>query len=210
MSLPDSRKIRLILDLRSNGVIDPDVLASMENLPRELFVPETFRDKAYDDVTLPIGHQQTISRPTTVGLMTQALQLNTRLKVLEIGTGSGYQAAVLAPLCRRLYTVERIGDLFRSAVAKFDELGFSNITAIQGDGSLGWPEQAPFDRIIITAAAEDMPGAVLDQLAIGGVMVVPVGFQEGGQRLWRVTRTEDGEEVEDLGPTHFVPLRQDG
>ena len=208
---PDSRKIRLILDLRSGGVSDTRVLAAMEKLPRELFVPEPFRDQAYENQALPIGQHQTVSQPQVVGLMTQALKVGERMKVLEIGTGSGYQAAVLSPLCRRLYTIERFPELLQQAEERFRRLKLTNITAIVRDGSLGWPEQAPFDRIIVTAAAADVPPVLVDQLAVGGIMVVPVGLGENDadQRLIRVTRTEDGAETEDMGQARFVPLVQD-
>ena len=208
---PDSRKIRLILDLRSGGVSDTRVLAAMEKLPRELFVPEPFRDQAYENQALPIGQHQTVSQPQVVGLMTQALKVGERMKVLEIGTGSGYQAAVLSPLCRRLYTIERFPELLEQAEERFRRLKLTNITAIVRDGSLGWPEQAPFDRIIVTAAAADVPPVLVDQLAVGGIMVVPVGLGENDadQRLIRVTRTEDGAETEDMGQARFVPLVQD-
>ena len=135
-----------------------------------------FQDLAYDDVALPIGYYQTLSQPSTVGRMTQALDLGDRMKVLEIGTGSGYQAAVLAKLCRRLYTIERYPELLKDAEQRFKKLGLVNITTRIGDGSLGWPEQAPFERIIVTAAAADIPDILLKQLAEGGIMIIPVGF----------------------------------
>ena len=204
---PDSRKIRLVLDLRAGGVSDRRVLGAMERVPRELFVPEPFQDKAYDNVALPIGHHQTLSQPLVVGLMTQALDVGPRMKVLEIGTGSGYHAAVTAGLCRRLYTVERHPELLREAEARFAELRLSNITARAGDGTLGWSEQVPFDRILVTAAAADVPVPLIDQLAEGGIMVVPVDDgSDDGRRLIRVRRTGGGAETEDLGPVKFVPL----
>lgn len=208
---PDSRKIRLLLELRSSGVTDTRVLAAMEQCPREMFVPEPFKDKAYENAALPIGQHQTVSQPQVVAQMTQALQVGDRHKVLEVGTGSGYQAAILAPLCRRLYTVERHKDLLDQAEARFQALGITNIVTRAGDGSLGWPEQAPFDRIIVTAAAADVPPVLVDQLAVGGVMVVPVGHGEDDddQRLLRVVRTEDGAEVEDMGQARFVPFIED-
>jgi len=204
---PDSRKIRLILELRRGGVTDTRVSAAMERIPRELFAPEAFRDQAYENATLPIGCAQTLSAPIVVGLMTQALAVGERMKVLEVGTGSGYQAAILARLCRRLYTVERYRDLLAEAEARFAALGITNITARAGDGTRGWPEQAPFERIIITAAASDIPPVLADQLTIGGVMVVPIDDDGGsGQRLYRVTRGDAGFESEDLGEARFVPL----
>lgn len=203
---PNSRKIRLILDLRRGGITDTRVLAAMERVPRETFVPETFRDKAYDNVALPIGHHQVVSQPIVVAAMTQALDVGDRMKVLEIGTGSGYQAAVLARLCRRVYTVERHRALLKEAESRLADLRITNVTTLAGDGTLGWPEQAPFDRIIVTAAAVDVPAILVGQLAIGGLMVVPVGVDEDDQRLIRVRRTEDGAETEDLGGIRFVPL----
>lgn len=207
MSLEEGRA-QLILELRRVGTIDKVVMDAMESVPRELFVPEAIRDKAYENIALPIGHHQTISQPQTVGLMTQALNVGDRMKVLEIGTGSGYQSAVLAPLCRRLYTIERFKELLGKAEERFAKLRLTNITTRCGDGSLGWIEQAPFDRIIVTAAAHDIPPVLVGQLAIDGVMVVPVndGRNENDQRLLRVVRRLDGIETEELGITRFVPL----
>ena len=175
-------------------------------MPRDLFVPEAFKDKAYDNVSLPIGCHQTVSQPLVVALMTQALEVGERMKVLEIGTGSGYQAAVLARLCRRLYTVERHADLLKEAEERFARLRLTNITTQARDGSAGWTEQAPFERIMVTAAAADVPPVLVDQLAVGGVMVVPIGLDDNDQRLVRVCRTADGVETEDMGPVRFVPL----
>jgi protein-L-isoaspartate(D-aspartate) O-methyltransferase len=196
----------MMVELRGGGVSDERVLAAMERLPREMFLTGPFRDRAYENVTLPIGHHQTLSQPVIVGRMTQALDLSERMKVLEVGTGSGYQTAVLAPLCRRVYTQERHPELLRTAVARFDELGITNVTAVAADGSGGWPEQAPFERIMVTAAALDVPPVLLDQLAPGGIMVLPIGTGDEDQRLTRVIRTLDGAETEDLGPVRFVPL----
>lgn len=203
---PDSRKIRLILAMRRSGITDTRVLGAMERIPRDAFVPVTFRDRAYDDVALPIGRHQTISQPSIVARMTQALEVGSRMKVLEVGTGSGYQAAVLAGLCRRLYTIERHRELLDLAERQFSSLRITNITTRLGDGSLGWPEQAPFDRIIVTAAATDMPATLANQLAVGGIMVVPVGITDGDQTLMRVRRTDDGFENETAGSVRFVPL----
>ena len=204
---PESRKIRLILDLRGSGITDTRVLAAMERTPREQFVPEPFSDKAYDNLALPIGHQQTVSQPVVVARMTQALEVGERHKVLEIGTGSGYQAAVLARLCRRLYTVERHAELLRDAEARFAALRIFNITARTADGIGGWAEQAPFDRIVVTAAAEEgMLQTLISQMAVGGVMVLPLGAENGEQRLVRIRRLEVGADTEDLGSVRFVPL----
>lgn len=206
---PDSRKIRLIMALRRNGVTDARVCGAIERLPRELFVPEAFRDQAYEDTALPIGCHQTLSAPIVVGRMTQALALGERMKVLEVGTGSGYHAAVLSKLCRRVYTIERYRELLQEAERRFAALGIGNITWKVGDGTLGWPEQAPFQRIVVTAAANDVPPVLAQQLAIGGVMVVPVDDGVGDPRLLRVRRDESGLDTEDLGPIRFVPLIAD-
>ena len=196
----------LMSDLRDKGVSDDNLLAVMGSLPRHKFLSDLFQDRSYDDVALPIGHHQTLSQPSIVGRMTQALELGDRMKVLEIGTGSGYQAAVLARLCRRLYTVERHPALLEDAERRFQELGLVNITTRLGDGSLGWPEQAPFQRIMVTAAAADIPDILLEQLAEGGIMIVPVGLDENDQHLMRVRRTAADIKTDDLGPTRFVPL----
>lgn len=206
---PDSRKIRLILELRRHGVTDTKVCAVIERLPRELFVPETFLDQAYENTALPIGCHQTLSAPVVVGRMTQALELNERMKVLEVGTGSGYHAAVLSKLCRRVYTVERHRELLEEAEQRLNGLGLTNITCKLGDGTLGWPEQAPFERIVVTAAAMDVPPVLASQLAAGGLMVVPVDDGVGDPRLLRVRRDAQGLETEDLGPIRFVPLIAD-
>jgi protein-L-isoaspartate(D-aspartate) O-methyltransferase len=203
----DARKIRLIMQLRRSGVTDTTVLAVIERLPREAFVPRSFLDQAYEDMALPIGSGQTISQPFVVAMMTQALELHDRLKVLEVGTGSGYQAAVLSRLVRRVYTIERHKPLLRDAEARFHQLGLHNITTRAGDGTKGWPEQAPFDRILVTAAADgDIPKTLTDQLAIGGVMVVPLGNDRRDQRVYRIRRTETGLQREELWPVRFVPL----
>jgi protein-L-isoaspartate(D-aspartate) O-methyltransferase len=203
----DARKIRLIMQLRRSGVTDTAVLAVIERLPREMFVPRSFLDQAYEDMALPIGSGQTISQPLVVAMMTQALELHDRLKVLEIGTGSGYQAAVLSRLVRRVYTIDRHRALLHEAEARFTQLGFHNITTRAGDGTKGWPEQAPFDRILVTAAADgDIPKTLTDQLALGGIMIVPLGNDRRDQRVYRVRRTETGLQREELWPVRFVPL----
>ena len=204
--IAETRKIRLIMELRQGGVTQTDVLTAMEKTPRELFVPELFRENAYENRPLPIGSDQTISQPLIVGLMTQALAPNKRCKVLEIGTGSGYQTVILARLSRRVYSVERIRNLYMDAVGRFDRLGIGNVTARISDGGLGWPEQAPFDRIIVTAAADSVPQALLEQLGIGGSLVIPVGAEGGTQTLWRIGRTAEGFEEEPLTSVRFVPL----
>ncbi len=201
-----ARKIRLIMQLRRAGIADTNVLSAIERIPREAFVPASFQDQAYEDMTLPIGRGQTLSAPSVVALMTQALETDRRIKVLEVGTGSGYQAAVLSRLCRRLYTVERHRELHRVAERRFQELRLYNITARVDDGARGWPEQAPFARIVVTAAAEEVPATLVDQLAPGGIMVVPVGRQGGDQALLRLTRKADGVREEVLDSVRFVPL----
>jgi protein-L-isoaspartate(D-aspartate) O-methyltransferase len=200
------KKVRLIMELRRFGVSDTPVLGAMERVPRELFVPPTFADQAYENVALPIGHGQTISQPLVVALMTQALELGDRHKVFEIGTGCGYQTAVLARLCRRVFTIERYRPLLREAEKRFATLRLHNITCRFGDGTKGWPEQAPFDRIIVTAAAAELPRALADSLAPGGVLVAPVGEERREQQLVRLRRTETGFATEELGLVRFVPL----
>jgi protein-L-isoaspartate(D-aspartate) O-methyltransferase len=200
------RTMRFLFALRSRGVTDARVLTAMERVDRGAFVRGHFADRAYEDMPLPIACGQTISQPSVVGLMTQALAPGPRDTVLEIGTGSGYQAAVLSQLCRRVYTVDRHRRLVREAVALFAELGLANITAIAADGSRGLPEQGPFDRILVTAAAEDPPGPLLSQLKIGGIMVLPVGQSDTVQQLIRVTRQAGGFDYQELRPVRFVPL----
>ena len=204
--MPDTRMIQLVMALRRAGVSDKQVLMAIERTPRELFVPEGFVDQAFENRPLPIDCGQTISQPFVVAAMTEALKLDDRCKVLEIGTGSGYQAAVLARLARRVYTVERYRTLAKEAEARFNALRLSNIVTRIGDGSLGWPEQAPFDRIIVTAAAAARPDTLLDQLKPGGICVAPV--QNGSvQTLMRYDKSEDGEVTETaLFDVRFVPL----
>jgi protein-L-isoaspartate(D-aspartate) O-methyltransferase len=202
----EARKIRLLMELRRAGIGDARVLGALERVPREAFVLPSFADQAYDNNALPITHGQTISQPYVVAFMTEALEVGERMRVLEIGTGSGYQAAVLSHLCRRVYTIERYRALLREAETRFQELGLHNITTRFGDGMEGWPEQAPFDRIIVTAAAEDVPKPLLEQLGEDGVMVIPVGREGWGQDVLRIRRTPEGFESEALLPVRFVPL----
>ena len=201
-----TKKVRLILALRKSGITNTEVLAAMERVPRERFVPEAFRDRAYEDTALPIGHGQTVSQPQIVARMIEALAAHDRVKLLEIGTGSGYQTAILSRLCRRVYTIERHRDLSRAAERRFSALDRHNITTKVGDGMLGWPEQAPFSHIIVSAAASDMPPLLADQLAVGGVMILPIGDERRDQRIARVVRGESGYDVEDWGPVRFLPL----
>lgn len=202
----DPRAMQLVLELRQNGITDDKLIEVMEHLPRDLFVHQAFKAQSYENLALPIGYHQTVSQPHVVALMTQSLELNDRCKVLEIGTGSGYQAAVLAPLCRRLYSIERHKPLLLEAEERFKHLRIHNITTRFGDGSKGWPEQAPFDRIIVTAAAIDIPPILVDQLAVGGIMVVPIGDDQHDQRLVKVVRTENDTKISDLGWVRFVPF----
>ena len=199
-------KMQFLFALRSKGVMDKRVLEAMERVDRGDFLKGIFAGRAYEDMPLPIACGQTISQPSVVGLMTQALDVQPRDKVLEVGTGSGYQAAILSQLARRVYTVERHKRLVREARAVFDQMGLVNVTAFTADGSYGLPDQAPFDRIIVTAAAEDAPGPLLAQLRVGGIMVVPVGQSDAVQSLIKVTRGENGFDYEELLPVRFVPL----
>ncbi|MEM7073791.1 MAG: protein-L-isoaspartate(D-aspartate) O-methyltransferase [Pseudomonadota bacterium] len=200
------RKMQFLFALRSRGVTDKAVLTAMEQVDRGAFVRGHFAGRAYEDVPLPIACGQTISQPSVVGLMTQALRTSPRDKILEVGTGSGYQAAILSQLVRRVYTVDRHRSLVTEAAALFTRLDLSNITALLADGSFGLPDQAPFDRILVTAAAEDPPGPLLAQLKIGGIMVLPVGQSDAVQSLIRVVRTEQGFDYDELTPVRFVPL----
>ncbi len=200
------RKMRFLFALRSRGVTDARVLTAMEKVDRGLFVKGVFAARAYEDMPLPIACGQTISQPSVVGLMTQALNISPRDTVLEVGTGSGYQAAILSELARRVYTVDRHRRLSQEAAEVFRQLKLNNVTTITADGSHGLPDQAPFDRILVTAAAEDPPGPLLAQLKPGGIMVLPVGQSDAVQSLIKVTRTETGFDYEELRPVRFVPL----
>jgi len=202
-TLPE--RIRLLMKLRNAGVTDTRVLSAMESIPREMFVPDSFRDKAYEDTALPIDSCQTISQPSVVAWMTWALSVSDRMRVLEIGTGSGYQAAILSRLCRMVYTVERHKDLLRVAEGRFKALHLTNILTQAGDGSKGWKVAAPFDRIIVTAAAHAVPAALIEQLAEGGVMVIPVG-SDTEQLLLRIEKTSEGIKQQHLMDVRFVPL----
>ncbi|HKW54430.1 MAG TPA: protein-L-isoaspartate(D-aspartate) O-methyltransferase [Stellaceae bacterium] len=206
MSEAAPKVLRLLMELRGLGVSDARVLGALERVPREIFVPAAFKDQAYENVALPIGHGQTISQPLVVALMTEALEVGERHKVLEIGTGSGYQTAVLARLCRRVFSIERHRALLKEAEKRFAELRLHNVTSRFGDGTKGWPEQAPFDRIIVTAAAPELPGKLLGSLAEGGVLVAPVGEERRDQRLIRIRRKGGTSITEELGPVRFVPL----
>lgn len=210
-----SKKIRLVMHLRQAGIMDTNVLSAIERIPREKFVTPAMIDQAWEDIAIPIGRGQTISQPFVVAKMTEALELTDRHKVLEIGTGSGYQACILSRLCRRVYSIERHRPLLEGAEKIFSDLHIRNITAICADGMKGWPkihgiDQAPFDRVIVTAAArEKPPAALIDQLVVGGIMIIPVGGP-GEQVLRRyVKESEDTYSYCDVMDVRFVPLLPD-
>ena len=203
---PEHRMTRLVAALRSQGVSDRGVLSAIETTPREAFTPDLFKERAFEDSALPIACGQTISQPFIVGLMTQALSLEPRSRVLEIGTGSGYQTTILSKLARLVYTVERYRTLLAEAEPRFKALGLTNVITKFGDGGLGWPEQAPFDRIIVTAAAPDEPKTLLAQLKPTGILVAPVG-KGPVQSLRRYTGDgQGGFKFEALTDVRFVPL----
>ena len=199
-------KMQFLFSLRKAGIVDKQVLDAMERVDRKNFVNGVFSEKAYEDTPLPIACGQTISQPTVVGLMTQALQVTSRDKVLEVGTGSGYQAAILSLLARRVYTIERHSLLVNNATKVFQKLNISNITTILSDGGHGLEQQAPFDRIIVTAASDDPPASLLSQLKIGGIMIIPVGQSDNMQKLIKIVKTDGGYEYQDLQAVRFVPL----
>ncbi len=197
---------RLVSRLRDNGITDEKILTAIAMTPRHEFVDEALSSRAYEDTALPIGQRQTISQPWVVARMTEAVMECGKLeKVLEVGTGSGYQAAILAALVPKVFTVERIEELLKQARRRFHKLGLNNIYTRHADGHLGWPSQAPFDGIVVTAAATELHEELLEQLRVGGVLVAPVE-RHGMQRLLAVLRTEDGFEEKDLGGVIFVPM----
>lgn len=207
-----NKRIRLIMALRTQGITDTNVLSALERVPRDYFVPSYAIDQAWEDTALPIGLGQTISQPYVVAFMSQALEITDREKVLEIGTGCGYQAAVLSHLARRVYTIERFKDLSKTAEKRFEDLKIRNITPIAADGMKGWPSIAghnpePFDKIIVTAAAKGKPPqALIDQIKVGGKMIIPVGGV-GEQVLKLYTReSEEAYSVRDMLSVRFVPL----
>ncbi len=200
-----TEKAQLIMTLRGQGIGDATVLSALESVPRELFVPPALRQHAYENASLPIALDQTISQPYVVARMTEALRLTGRERVLEIGCGSGYQAAVLTYLCRRVYSMERLKPLLVDAENRLRDLRISNISLRHGDGAKGWPEAAPFDRIILTCGSAKIPDILLQQLKIDGIMVAPEGT-DSAQQLVVITRRESGFEREVLMPVTFVPL----
>ena len=200
-----TEKAQLIMTLRGQGIGDATVLSALESVPRELFVPPALRQHAYENASLPIALDQTISQPYVVARMTEALRLTGRERVLEIGCGSGYQAAVLTYLCRRVYSMERLKPLLVDAENRLRDLRISNISLRHGDGVKGWPEAAPFDRIILTCGSAKIPDILLQQLKIDGIIVAPEGT-DSAQQLVVITRRESGFEREVLMPVTFVPL----
>ena len=202
----DLLKAQLILELRQGGVTDSQVLAAIEETPREKFVPAKYAEFAWDNRPLPIGFDQTISQPLVVGLMTQALELTGAEQVLEIGTGSGYQTAILSRLADHVCTVERVRELLEAAVLHLAELGALNVSTRVGDGAEGWAKRAPFDRIIVTAAAAEVPQPLIEQLADGGILVTPVGEPGVDQKLHIIRKAGDTLTTGELGLVRFVPL----
>jgi protein-L-isoaspartate(D-aspartate) O-methyltransferase len=208
--MDDHRPIALVMELRGQGITDQRVLSAIERTPRQLFVDEPFHATAYENIALPIACGQTISQPYIVAYMTEMLEVESRHRVLEIGTGSGYQAAVLAPLCRMVYTVERHRPLLRAAESRFRALALNNIVVRHSDGSNGWPEQAPFDRILLTAAVSEIPPRLIAQLKPSGILVAPLrgpdDFERISQHLVKIIRTNGGIARQELIPVAFVPM----
>jgi protein-L-isoaspartate(D-aspartate) O-methyltransferase len=206
-SLAARREIMMSEDLLARGIRDQAVLKAMEEVPREAFVAEGMEELAYEDYPLPIAEGQTISQPYIVAYMSEALELKASDRVLEIGTGSGYAAAVLSSIVTDVYTVERLAGLAESARQRLEQIGYGNVHVLEGDGTLGWPEHAPYDAIVVTAGAPDVPKPLLEQLAVGGRLVIPVGATHYLQMLVRVRRVSDQDyRSEELCPVRFVPL----
>ena len=205
----DRARSRLVRGLADGGIEDERVLGAMAQAPRHLFVDEALRERAYEDRPLPIGHGQTISQPFIVAFMTEAVAVKPGERVLEIGTGSGYQAAILAAMGATVYTIEIIPALAERAAATLRELGYDQVRVRAGDGYQGWPEEAPFDAIVVTAAPDTIPPALLDQLAEGGRLVIPVGPQHAGQELMLVTKTKGKLHQRNLLPVRFVPFTRE-
>ena len=203
---PHIGRMQFLLDLRRRGIMDANVLRAMDEVPREQFVMPSQAASAYADRAMPIACGQTISQPYVVAYMTEQLRPEPQSSVLEVGTGSGYQTAVLSRLVRQVTTIERYRTLAQAARTRLAGMGYHNVEVIAGDGLKGAPDHAPFDRIIVTAAAEEIPEALVQQLAVGGIMVLPLGPHHGSQSLVRLTRTEQGVAREDLIGVRFVPL----
>lgn len=202
---------RLVQRLRDKGILNEQVLEVMGSIPRHLFVDEALSSRSYEDTSLPIGHGQTISQPFIVARMTEALlSRGVPDRVLEVGTGSGYQAAVLSRLVPQVYSVERIVALQKQARERYLQLGLNNISLKHSDGSWGWPQYGPFSAIIVTAAPEQIPESLLEQLAVGGIMIIPVGSQSGEQTLLQITRESDGFVEQELEGVRFVPMLNGG
>jgi len=201
------RKLMIKNQLQSRGIRDDAVLEVMRSVERHNFVPENYRDRAYSDGPLPIGHGQTISQPYIVAFMTEQLQVSSQHKILEIGTGSGYQAAILGELAKHVFTIEIIPELAEGAKNILNHLSYKNITVRAGDGYKGWPEEAPFERIMVTAAPTEVPQTLVDQLAPGGRMILPVGAQFLVQYLWVIEKDDQGTVTkEKILPVRFVPM----
>jgi len=200
----DVRKIRLTLELRESGISDTKTLSAIEKIPREIFIPDNFRNQAYENIALPIGDEQTISQPYIVALMTQSLELQKKHKVLEIGTGSGYQCSILSLLVRRVYTIERIKSLLVTAETKFKELKLTNIVTKHADGNLGWKEQIPFDRIIFTAAIKEISNNFFDHIDENGIIVAPI-VTGSKQILKKFTKKNNAVITKILSEVLFVP-----
>jgi protein-L-isoaspartate(D-aspartate) O-methyltransferase len=198
--------MEFLLTLRRRGIADQGVLRAMDEVPRERFVEPTFAGSAYADQALPIACGQTISQPYVVAYMTEQLEMESHHRVLEVGTGSGYQAAVLSHLAREVVSVERYRTLAEEARERLKALGYENVDIVVGDGFAGVPDRAPYDRIIVTAAAETIPEALLDQLADGGIMILPLGSHDGSQHIIKLTKSVTGIRRENLIPVRFVPM----
>ena len=204
----DESKALLILKLRQIGVSNPEILDCIESIARSHFVSKSFLDRFMEDIALPIDCGQTVSQPSLVGFMTQQLEIPRRSKVLEIGTGSGYQTAILARLSSRVYSIERYKKLVDKAKRRLEYLNISNVIILLRDGFFGYSHQAPFDRIIVTAAVEEIPSLVVDQLKIGGIMIVPVGLPSQKQSLLKVVKTEKGLDIKELMSVRFVQMKE--
>ena len=200
----DVRKIRLTVELRDSGIANSDVLSAIEKTPREIFIPNNFRNQAYENIALPIGDGQTISQPYIVALMTQSLELNDKHKVLELGTGSGYQSSILSLLTRRVYTIERIKSLLVTAENNFKKLKLTNIVTKHGDGNLGWSEQIPFDRIIFTAATKNIPEEFFSYIKEKGIIIAPI-INGSKQVLKKYTKINNTIDEVSIGDVLFVP-----